>query len=49
MQKKERECLRVSECGPREMIYELGRVKLQGKMTRITEISKGCCVFVGLM
>ena len=32
MQKRERECLRLSECEPREMIYELGRVKLQAKM-----------------
>ena len=28
---KEKECLRLSECGLRGIIYELGRVKLQAK------------------
>ena len=32
MQKRERDCLRLSECGLRGMVYELGRVKLQAKM-----------------
>ena len=29
--KKENECLRLSECGLRGMVYELGSVRLQTK------------------
>ena len=50
MQKKGRECLRLSECGLRGVIYELGRVKLKlkyGKVTRITEILEGLVYVCG--
>ena len=51
MQKRERKCLRLSECGLRGVVYELGRVKLQAKMWQSDKNSRnfrgvGVC-FVG--
>ena len=42
---KERECLRLSECGLRGMIYELGESKTTSKMASKLEISEGVGVY----
>jgi len=48
--KKGKECLRLSECGLRRVIYELGRAKLHAKIWQSNKNNKifrgvGVCVY----
>ena len=51
MQKMKRECLRLSECRLRGMIYELGESQTTSKVTRIIEISEElvCVLWAGVL